>query len=123
MTNPLRGEVALVLGDLRLTLKMGVNALCAAEPVLGMKTKAILDDMEDGVDGPALDTIRVLVWAGLRKHHADYHLIQVGDMIDEHGPAIFTSAILAGLASAFGTAAEGKEGVNPRQRRKKTGTG
>lgn len=126
--NPLRGEVPLVLGDVMLTLKLGINALCVAEPMLGKKSRAILDDMEDP-EGPALDTIRVLTWAGLRKHHADYHLIQIGELMEEFGPAIFSAAILASLASAFGTgedkAGEGKKGANPlkRQRRKKTGTG
>lgn len=122
MTNPLRGEVPLVLGDLRLTLKMGVNTLCAAESVLGKKAAAILDDMEDKDAGPALDTVRMLIWAGLRKHHHAYSPNEIGELIEEHGPAIFTNAILDGLASAFGTT-EGKQGQNPPKRRKKTGTG
>lgn len=128
MTNPLRGEVPLVLGDgdtaIRLTLKMGINALCAAEPMLGKKSRAILDDMEDDRDGPALDTIRVLIWAGLRRYHPDYHLIQIGDLMEEFGAPVFMRAILDGLASAFGTA-EGKKGANPprAKRQKKTGTG
>lgn len=122
--NPLRGEVPLVLGDMTLTLKLGINALCVAEPMLGRKARAILDDMEDDRDGPALDTIRVLTWAGLRKHHADYHLIQIGELMEEFGPAVFSNAILASLSSAFGTG-EGKKGVNPpkRARQKRTGTG
>lgn len=123
MTNPLRGEVALVLGDRTLTLKLGINALCAAEPMLGKKARAILDDLEDVVDGPAMDTIRVLIWAGLRTHHPEYHLTQIGELIEEHGAPLFLRAILDGLASAFGTA-EGKEAANPpRAKRKRTGTG
>lgn len=124
MTNPLRGEVALVLGELSLTLKMGVNTLCTAEPMLGKKTSVILDDLEDVVEGPALDTVRVLVWAGLRKHHPEYRLDQIGDLMDEFGPSPFTAAVLAGLASAFGTA-EGKQGENPpkTRREKRAGTG
>lgn len=123
MTNPLRGEVALVVGDRTLTLKLGINALCAAEPMLGKKTRAILDDLEDVVDGPAMDTIRVLIWAGLRTHHPEYHLAQVGDLMDMHGAAQFQQAIIDGLASAFGTA-EGKEQANPpKAKRKRTGTG
>ncbi|MBG6116792.1 hypothetical protein IWY39_000596 [Sphingobium sp. JAI105] len=122
--NPLRGEVPLVLGDVTLTLKLGINALCVAEPMLGRKARAILDDMEDDRDGPALDTIRVLTWAGLRKHHADYHLIQIGELMEEFGPAVFSNAILASLESAFGSG-EGKKGENPPKptRRKRTGTG
>ena len=121
--NPLRGEVPLVLGTLALTLRLGINALCIAEPVLGKKSRAILDDMEDP-DGPALDTIRVLTWAGLRKHHPDYHLLQIGELIEEYGPAVFSNAILASLASAFGQA-EGKKGANPPKPKKarKTGIG
>ncbi|MEO7466921.1 MAG: hypothetical protein ABIV36_07910 [Sphingobium limneticum] len=121
--NPLRGEVPLVLGALALTLRLGINALCIAEPVLGKKSRAILDDMEDP-DGPALDTIRVLTWAGLRKHHPDYHLLQIGELIEEYGPAVFSNAILASLASAFGHA-EGKKGANPPKPKKtrKTGIG
>ncbi|SEI68207.1 hypothetical protein SAMN05518849_101542 [Sphingobium sp. AP50] len=110
--NPLRGEVPLVLGERRLTLKMGVNALCAAEPVLGKKTRAILDDLEDSFDGPAMDTIRVMIWAGLRRHHPDVHLIEVGEMIEEFGAPRFLDAILKGMKSAFGTA-EDKDGANP----------
>lgn len=131
--NPLRGEAPLILGKgaaaIRLTLKMGVNALCAAEPMLGKKSRAILDDLEDPHSGPALDTIRVLIWAGLRKHHPDYHLYQVGELIEEYGPAIFNAAILAGLASAFGTAEERKPPnptdakVKAKAKQKKTGTG
>lgn len=122
--NPLRGEVPLVLGALTLTLKLGINALCAAEPILGKKTSLILDDLEDSIDGPALETVRVLTWAGLRRHHPDYGLDQIGDMMDEFGPALFTNAILSGLASAFGTT-EGKEGANPptAKAKKKRGTG
>lgn len=127
--NPLRGEVPLVLGKgeaaIRLTLKMGVNALCAAEPMLGKKSRAILDDIEDPRDGPALDTVRVLIWAGLRKHHPDYHLYQVGELIEEFGPAVFNRAILDGLASAFGTAEDRKveNPPKPKAKGRKTGTG
>lgn len=126
--NPLRGEVPLVLGQgdqaVTLTLKLGINALCMAEPMIGKKARAILDDMEDDRDGPALDTIRVLTWAGLRKYHPDYHLLQIGELMEEFGPALFSNAILASLASAFGTG-EGKKGANPPKPkpRKKTGTG
>lgn len=122
--NPLRGEVPLVLGSLTLTLRLGINALCIAEPMIGKKARAILDDMEDDRDGPALDTIRVLAWAGLRKHHPEYHLLQIGEMIEEYGPAVFSNAILASLASAFGHA-EGKKGENPPKpkRQKRTGIG
>jgi hypothetical protein len=112
MTNPLRGEVALTLGATTLTLKMGVNALCTAEPMLGKKARAILDDLEDKIEGPALDTIRVLIWAGLRKHHPDYHLIQIGELIEEFGSPVFAEALLKGLASAFGVA-EDRKPPNP----------
>lgn len=124
MTNPLRGEVPLVLGDRTLKLRMGINALCAAEPVLGKKTRAILDDLEDTFDGPAMDTIRVLTWAGLNKYHPEVHLFEVGELMEEFGSQVFLQAVLKGLASAFGTEAkaEGKKGANPPKRRK-TGTG
>ena len=126
--NPLRGEVPLVLGlgdaAIRLTLKMGVNALCAAEPMLGKKTQAILDDLEDRVERPALDTVRVLIWAGLRKYHPEISPAQVGDMMDDYGPGVFTRAALDAMASAFGVA-EDREKANPpkAKARKKTGTG
>jgi len=127
--NPLRGEVPLVLGQgdqaITLTLKMGINALCAAEPMLGKKTPAILDDLEDRHDGPAMDTVRILIWAGLRKHHPEISPTRVGDLMDEFGPSVFTTAVLDAMASAFGTA-EGKESPNPpkpRARKKRGGTG
>ncbi len=126
--NPLRGEVPLALGAgaeaIQLTLKMGINALCAAETLLGKKSSQILDDMEDVQDGPALDTVRIMVWAGLRKYHPEFTPNAIGDLMDMHGPTIFTNAILNGLASAFGRA-EGKKGPNPPKprRQKKTGTG
>lgn len=123
MTNPLRGEVALQLGDRTLTLKMGINALCAAEPMLGKKTRAILDDLEDSVDGPAMDTIRIMVWAGLRAHHSEIHPFEVGELMEAHGATRFLDAILSGLASAFGASAEGKKGANPPKAGRKTGTG
>lgn len=126
--NPLRGEVPLTLGNgdkaIHLTLKLGINALCAAEQMMGKKSRAILDDMEDPRDGPSLDTIRVLVWAGLREYHPEYHLIQVGELIEEFRVPIFNRAILDGLASAFGTAEDRKSPNPPKAKpRKKTGTG
>lgn len=122
--NPLRGEVPLVIGPTTLTLKLGINALCAAESMLGKKASQILDDLEDALDGPALDTVRVMVWAGLRKYHPEYVPHQIGDLMDEHGPTVFTRAVLEALASAFGTM-EGKQGENPTppKRAKKPGTG
>lgn len=125
--NPLRGEVPLILGEgdkaLRFTLKLGINALCAAEAMLGKKSQAILDDLEDRFEGPSMDTVRVLIWAGLRKYHPEYSPLQVGDLMDEHGPSVFSVAVLNAMASAFGVA-EDKEGANPpKPKRKKTGTG
>lgn len=126
MTNPLRGEVPLQIGDTLLTLKLGVNALCAAEALLGRKAKLILDEIEAAEDGPSLEVLRGLTWAALRKHHGDMHLIEIGELIEEHGAPLFLDAVLRALQSAFGKATEDKEAPNPPKKRrtaKKAGTG
>jgi len=128
--NPLRGEVPLVLGEgdaaIRLTLKLGINALCAAEQMMGKKTQSILDDLEDKMEGPGLDTVRVLIWAGLRKYHPEFTPLQVGDLMDDYGHSVFTMAVLDAMASAFGVAEDRKPPNPPKAKarsKKKTGTG
>lgn len=86
MANPHRGEKSFSAGEQTYTLRYSVNAICALEEESGKTVTALGVEMADpGKVG--LSLLRLLLWAGLREHHADISLAGAGDILEAVGAA------------------------------------
>ena len=107
MANPERGEVAVTIGGAEYTLRFSTNAIVALETETGERAIPFVkrlgtdirapherpetkDKTKDGrADEPRLVSdigigdLRVLTWAGLRDHHAQLSVADVGDLMDQ----------------------------------------
>ena len=106
MANPERSEVAVTIGGAEYTLRFSTNAIVALETETGERAipfvKRIFTDIRapherpettdkatDKTDEPELVSdigigdLRVLTWAGLRDHHAQLSVADVGDLMDQ----------------------------------------
>lgn len=109
--NPLRGEVDLVVGEATHRLIYDVNAFIYAEEALGLTTDEIVKEFWGYLDASNLRLIRALLWAGMQAENPS-SLLEAGQIIGEAGVGPVKTAIMKGLAEAFGIA-EGKEDANP----------
>lgn len=85
MANPLKGELDLVVEGKTLTLCFTTNAIVEVETLSGgMDVATIIMQWQQS---PAIGPLRTLLWGATRKHHPALSLFDVGDLIDEAGPA------------------------------------
>lgn len=118
--NPLRGDAAFLAGEQSYRLAFDVNAFCYAESELAPLTAdEIVAQFSAGT--ASLTTMRVLVWAGLQRHHSGTHLAQAGEIMSDAGMPIVRAAITSAFVAAFGEVTEDKDGKNPPK--KAVGTG
>jgi len=108
MPNPLKGEVSIGLGKETFTLFYDVDTLCVAEDLLNLSTAEILSGVT--ARKVRMGFMRGLLWAGLRQHHPDLSLVEVGERFLGPGGIGVSGAqvkILDALAAAFPVAKDG----------------
>lgn len=98
MANPLRGEVDVQVGDKSYVLRFSINAMVAAESVMGLGISDIIAELQAS---PKLGTLRTVMWAGLREYQPKITLDAVGDIIGELGLQKAGEIIGDALAKAF----------------------
>lgn len=82
MTNPIKGELTLVVGEESYTLKLGTNELVMAEGLVGDKCGDFIPRLGDG----DLRLERTVLWCALRVHHPALEMDDAGEIINELGP-------------------------------------
>lgn len=100
MANPHRGDIAFDADGKTWTLRYSTNALCELEDDLGEGVAALGKSMANPA-GVKLKTLRSLVWAGLRDHHADLDKRQAGDLIDAAGAQRIGELVMEAFKAAF----------------------
>jgi len=96
--NP-RGQVSLVVGAQRYTLRFDWNAIADAEEQLGKPFYELFQRLADGKFGA--HELRVFLWAGLRKQHADVTLPQAGELLDELDFGETAELVIGAVSAAF----------------------
>lgn len=114
MTNPVKGEAALILSDGReLTLVFSSGALIHAEVLCGKPTAQIMVEASKGF----LGATSALLCGALQKFHKDITLEEAADIALTEGQrvreAIDRAAELAFPDADKAEKTEGKESVNP----------
>ena len=69
-------EMHVEIGGKPVTLKYTVNSLCAMEDLAGGALDALMDRQYTAA--------RLLLWGGMRVHHPQTTLSEVGELIDVH---------------------------------------
>lgn len=111
IVSPLRGEAQIEGTDKKLVFD--VNAFCLAERASGKTTDEIVALVE--ADKADLFFLRLMIWAGLQRHH-ECTVAEAGDIVSDIGVRAAKAAMMAGLAAAFGVKAEGEESSRPRKK-------
>jgi hypothetical protein len=97
MVNPLRGELAFVQDGSTYTLVLDVNALCAAEALLNLKSHEIGASLKEGGH---LSALRGALWAGLKRHH-DLSVDEAGVLLQRIGVGRAAELMEQALKLAF----------------------
>lgn len=100
MANAKRGEVALMVGEDELVLRLSINALCEAETLLGMATPQIAQAFGDTGTLP-LNVVRGVLWAGLREKQPAMTLEAAGDVVARLGLGEIVGKVGEALLLAF----------------------
>ena len=95
MSNPHRGEVALVVGDQTYKLAYTINSVCELEEQLGQSLEQIVSGMG------RLKVMRAVLWAGLLEHHKFDDPKAVGPIMDAAGVPAVVDAVNKAIAAAF----------------------
>ena len=103
MSNPLRGEAALVVGEVSYTLVFDINALCLAEEALGMEVDELLARYSAGTSARL---VRGMIWAALQAKHP-CTLDAAGAIISEVGFVPAKAALEKALLLAMPVQDEG----------------
>lgn len=112
MTNPVKGQVALQLGDLELTLEFTIDALCALEGRLDLTARQILARL---TTDDSMTFVRALLWAGLREHHT-YTERQAGELMRGPGRRQIRVKAVAAFLSAWPSDEEDEADARPPKR-------
>lgn len=109
MPNPYRGETQFVNGEDEYTLVFHVNALCEVEALLDKPWGRVAVELGQR-DGASLQTIRALIWAGLRTHHPEIKLAKAGDLISHLGMKRCGEVVVTALEAAFPEVSDDADG-------------
>ena len=122
MANPQRGEVPLKVGDRTYTLKLDMDAICTLEGILSTPQQLVtLADVFTGVLRNSHVYARALLWALLRRHHADVTLGQAGDLLLEMGGITKFINAVSTVKESTQPDAQDRPARPPRARRSGTG--
>lgn len=110
MTNPLKGEAALKLGDGReFTLVLDFDGLIAAEQAYAKPMAQMMAEAQGGFMG----ALRAILWGALRQRHGAVSLSEAGQILLDGGDEAFAALTKAIDASMPAKAANGAEGEKP----------
>lgn len=116
--NPFRGETSVEIGGETYRLVFDVSAFIFAQQATGKGMEALVSEFEASADD--LLTLRVMLWAGLQRHHP--RLIgEVDELMTTAGPSKVRFAVSQALVAAFGVAKEGKNSGKARKQKAATG--
>ena len=76
--NPKMGDVGFKAGGKNYVLNMGINAMCLIEQETGLAAHELVDRLEKQ---PRLSDVRLMLWAGLQRHHFGLDKDAAGDII------------------------------------------
>lgn len=99
MANAERGEIDLVFGAERLTLRMSINAIAEIETYLDLGINDIAAMLRDPKDF-RVGRWRVLLWGALREFHP-CSIEQAGEIMGRAGVDAVVSAIGSAMQAAF----------------------
>ena len=105
MTNLARGAVTFEAGGKTYTLTYSTNAFCEIEQATSRSIKKIGMELLDP-DNLTINTLRTVVWGGLREHHPEITFADAGRLIDQLGMTNMLTLVLQAVAAAFPAAAE-----------------
>lgn len=109
MPNPVKGEVALKLGDGReFVLVLDMEALVEAEGAYGKPLQQMMQDASAGFVG----AIRAMLYGALRAKHPEVNLRDASELFRTDMDAV-SSALANVSATAFPKAGGGTEGKEP----------
>jgi hypothetical protein len=111
MANPMKGEVALDVEGKTYTLRLTVNEIVALEKEWGVGVTQIAAKLSSG--GTSLGDWVTLLQHGLRKHHPDLTIEEVGDIITAAGVPAVVAKLGESMTAAFPEMAKGGAGSPP----------
>ena len=100
MVNPLRGEVAMTVGDTAYKLCFSVNATCALEGLLDKSVNEIIESLQDPKK-VRLQTLRALLWASLSDNHPELTLKDAGAIAHALGPAMAMAKVTEAMTLSY----------------------
>lgn len=114
MANPHKGDVRLLAREAAYTIRLNTDAICQAEGVSGKRFAQLVVEADTG----GFSSMRLLLWAALRKHHPALDLAGAGEIIDAAGVKVVTDGIAEAIKRAFPPADEnppkpGQDGTGP----------
>lgn len=98
--NSLKGDVALPVGDVTYTLCLSANAIVELEEYLDQPVAQIGESLTD-LAKLRMNTLRAVVWAGLREHHSEVDIKAAGALMDAAGVPVIVEAIGKAFEAAF----------------------
>lgn len=115
MTNPIKGQVAVVLGGLQLTLEFTIDAICALEGRLDEPATAIMARL---TRDNTMTFLRALLWAALRENHPGYTEKMAGELIRLPGGDQLKTKVVQAFFAAWPDAEDAPADPPPRPTRK-----
>lgn len=113
MTNPLRGEVPLKVGDQTYTLVLSWNGLCHLEEATGKSALEVIAEMAVMQADPKrmrYTVLRTLLWSALIEHHPTLSVEDAGRIAGAVGVGKVSGALAKAMGAAFTKAAAAPEG-------------
>jgi len=100
MVNPLRGEVALPVGETTYKLCFSVNAICSLEGLIDKSINEIIESLQNQKK-VRLQTIRALLWAALSENHPEVTLTDAGTIAQAAGTIFAMEKVTEAMSLAF----------------------
>lgn len=118
MANPMRAEAQVSIDAGTFTLVYSLNALSA---IKAARPDVPLNDLLTGLaekGAEASEDICLIIWAGMQKHHRDYSLEAVGDLVELGDMKAWAGAISSAMGGGAQVADEpsgAPAAANPRK--------
>jgi len=96
MVNPLRGEVALPVGETTYKLCFSVNATCALEGLLDKTIIEINESLQDPKK-VRVQTVRAMLWAALSDNHPELTLQDAGKIAHACGIQVAMEKVIQSI--------------------------
>ena len=120
MSNPLKGEVDLVVGETTYTLHLDIEEIVQMEDLLDMRVLEIANEMRH-TGNPRLGFWRVALWAAIRAHHPDTSLEDAGAIIKAVKLPTVIGKVSEAMTAAFPAAEPGPKPSPRKASRRGTG--